>query len=58
LPEKPPALAGGVITRLAMNRSASGGMALSCSETLYHEGRYSQPAAVALSVNAAALRGR
>ena len=37
-------------TRLAMNRSASGGMALSCSETMYHEGRFFQPAAVALSV--------
>jgi hypothetical protein len=43
---------------LAMKRSQSGGMALSCSETMYHDGRFFQPATVAFSVNAAALTGR
>src|SRR5580700_12139043 len=44
--------------RLAMNRSASGGMALSCSDTRNHEGLALHPAAVAFSVSAAAESGR
>src|ERR1700722_198051 len=44
--------------RLAMKRSASGGMALSCADTKYHEGRVFQPATVAFSVRAARLSGR
>ena len=44
--------------RWAMNRSQSGGMALSCSETMYQVGRSFQPAMVAFSVRAAALSGR
>src|SRR5271156_3911370 len=44
--------------RSAMNRSASGGMALSCSETRYHDGLAFQPAAVAFSVRAATESGR
>src|SRR5260221_13089212 len=44
--------------RLDMNRSQSGGMALSCSETMYQVGRFFQPATVAFSVRAAALSGR
>src|ERR1700678_1275766 len=43
---------------LAMNRWASGGRALSCSDTMYHDGRFFQPAMVAGSVSAAELRGR
>jgi len=43
---------------LAMKRSQSGGMALSASETMYHDGRSFQPATVAFSVKAAALTGR
>jgi hypothetical protein len=44
--------------RLAMKRSASGGMALSCADTKYHEGRSFHPATVAFSVRAARLSGR
>ncbi len=44
--------------RSAMKRSASGGMALSFSETRNHDGIDFQPAAVAFSVKAAALKGR
>src|SRR6478735_5840926 len=44
--------------RLAMKRSASGAMALSCADTRYHEGRSFQPATVAFSVRAARLSGR
>src|SRR5579859_6103213 len=44
--------------RLAMNRSASGGMALSCSDTRNQEGLVLHPAAVAFSVSAAADSGR
>jgi hypothetical protein len=39
--------------RLAMNRSASGGIALSCSDTKNHDGLVFHPA-VAFSVSAAA----
>jgi hypothetical protein len=44
--------------RLAMNLSQSGGMALSCSETMYQAGISSSQRTVAFSVRAAALRGR
>ena len=44
--------------RIAMKRSASGGMALSCTDTKYHEGRSFHPATVAFSVRAARLSGR
>src|SRR6266853_992090 len=44
--------------RLAMKRSASGEMALSCADTKYHEGRSFHPATVAFSVRAARLSGR
>src|SRR5258707_14046136 len=44
--------------RSAMNRSAPGAMALSCSETRYHDGLFFQPAAVAFSVSAASDSGR
>jgi hypothetical protein len=44
--------------RWAMNRSASGGMALSCSDTRDQEGLVLHPAAVAFSVSAAAESGR
>ena len=44
--------------RSAMNRSASGAMALSCSATRYHDGVVFQPAAVAFSVSAASDSGR
>src|SRR5215469_4551667 len=44
--------------RLAMNRSASGGMALSCSDTRNQDGLVFQPASVAFSVSAAAASGR
>src|ERR1700694_3845744 len=44
--------------RLAMKRAASGGMALSCADTKYHEGRSFHPATVAFSVRAARLSGR
>jgi hypothetical protein len=36
--------------RSAKNRSASGGMALSCSETRNQDGRVSQPAAGLLGI--------
>src|SRR5258708_39073657 len=38
--------------RSAMNRSASGGMALSCSDTRHQDGLVFHPAAAALSVSA------
>jgi hypothetical protein len=41
--------------RLAINRSASGGMALSYSKTRYNAGIDRQPAYVAASVSAARL---
>src|SRR6202171_6254047 len=44
--------------RLAMKRSASGEMALSCADTKYHDGRSFHPATVAVSVRAAKLSGR
>src|SRR5271155_3352597 len=44
--------------RFAMKRSASGGIALSCSDTMYHVGRSFQPTRLAGSVMAAALSGR
>src|SRR3984893_3026986 len=44
--------------RLAMKRSASGEMALSCAETKYPEGGSFHPATVAFSVRAARLSGR
>ena len=44
--------------RWAMNRSASGGMALSCSETRNQDGLDFHPAAVAFSLSAAAASGR
>src|SRR5260370_35379063 len=44
--------------RLAMKRSASGEMALSCADTKYHERRSFHPATVAFSVRAARLSGR
>jgi hypothetical protein len=44
--------------RPAMNRSVSGGMALSCSDTRYHGGLLLQPMAVALPVSAAGDSGR
>src|SRR3984957_82817 len=44
--------------RSAMNRSASGGMALSCSDTRYHDGLFFQPAGFAFSVSAASDSGR
>src|SRR5271156_3930292 len=44
--------------RSAMNRSASGGMALSRSDTRYQDGLVFQPAAVAFSVSAATESGR
>src|SRR5262249_34778969 len=44
--------------RRAMNRSASGEIALSCSETRNHDGLLFQPAAVAFSLSAAAASGR
>src|ERR1700730_17305259 len=44
--------------RSAMNRSASGGIALSCSDTRNQEGVVFQPAAVAFSVSAASESGR
>ena len=44
--------------RCAMNRSQSGGIALSRSETRYQLGNDFQPATVAFSVRAAALSGR
>src|SRR5258708_20383041 len=44
--------------RSAMNRSASGGMALSCSDTRYQDGLVFHPAAVAFSVSASIDNGR
>src|SRR6201997_1611783 len=44
--------------RSAMNRSQSGGMALSCSDTRNQDGFVFQPAAVAFSVSAASDSGR
>src|SRR5580692_13098417 len=44
--------------RCAMNRSASGEIALSCSETRNQDGLLFQPAAVAFSLSAAAASGR
>src|SRR6266849_5649956 len=44
--------------RSAMNRSASGGMALSWSDTRYQDGLVFHPAAVAFSVSAAFDNGR
>src|SRR6478736_7078629 len=44
--------------RLAMKRSASGEIALSCADTRYHDGRSFHPATVAFSVRAARLSGR
>ena len=44
--------------RSAMNRSASGGMALSFSDTRYQDGFVFHPAAVAFSVRAASDSGR
>src|SRR5579863_4218302 len=44
--------------RSAMKRSASGGIALSCSETRNQEGLDFHPAAVAFSVSAATDSGR
>src|SRR6266568_4881614 len=42
----------------AMNRCASGGMALSFSDTSYHDGFVFHPAAVAFSVRAPSESGR
>jgi hypothetical protein len=44
--------------RSAMNRSQSGVMALSWSDTRYHDGFVFQPARVAFSVSAASANGR
>ena len=44
--------------RCAMNRSASGEIALSCSETRNQDGLLFQPAAVAFSLSAATESGR
>ena len=44
--------------RLAMNLSASGGMALSCSDTRNQDGLFFHPASVAFSVSAASESGR
>ena len=44
--------------RCAMNRSASGEIALSCSETRNQDGLLFQPAAVAFSLSAATASGR
>jgi hypothetical protein len=44
--------------RSAKNRSASGGMALSCSETRNQDGCSRYPTAVHFSVNAASDSGR
>src|SRR6478672_503896 len=44
--------------RSAMTRSASGGIALSCSDTRYQDGLVFHPAAVASSVSAAIDNGR
>src|ERR1700722_11222860 len=41
--DPPLAVSTTALARSAMKRSQSGGMALSCSETMYHDGRFFQP---------------